>query len=66
MDWSLQTYAPNGINHFGFDNPLLYLMMAIIIIPTVFAWFYGPRYIQSVEKKGERIDRRKKEQQGQR
>jgi len=65
MDWTLQTYDPNAINHFGFDNPLLYLMMAIIIIPTVFAWYYGPRYIQSIEKKGERIKRKKEQQQKQ-
>lgn len=61
MNWALQTYDPNAVNHFGFDNPLLYLMMAIIIIPTVFSFYYGPRYIEAVEKKG----RKKAEEKGQ-
>jgi hypothetical protein len=60
MNWALQTYDPHAVNHFGFDNPILYLMMAIIIIPTVFSFYYGKAYVESVERKGQKIAEKKK------
>jgi hypothetical protein len=40
----------NEVNHFEWSNPVLYLMMAIIIIPTVFSWYYGQAYVEKVSK----------------
>lgn len=49
MDWALQSHDLHAVNHFGVGNPVLYMMMAIIILPTVFSWFYGKTQIEKDE-----------------
>jgi hypothetical protein len=49
MDWALQSHDLHAVNHFGVGNPVLYMMMSIIILPTVFSWFYGKTQIEKDE-----------------